>query len=254
PGTRRGRLHAARAPRRASAPSGSRRRRRPTPRSRGGSDTARAARRAVGRRASTRAPRLRAATRPRDRRSGSRRGRSPRRAPRRAGSRSFRRLHPPADDGRLGAAPAGDDADPSLIGIADDLRIGGRREERGPDLLLGVVAQLMRPRLAAWKEREVPRRHHTLSVRSAERRRAFEDEQPLLLACMPVVARGVTWCELVHRAAPPLRAERFADAPDLLEQVQKPVPSGTGRGLRGSPGCGPPALYSEGATSFGPSA
>ena len=35
---------------------------------------------------------------------------------------------------------------------------------------------------------------------------------------------------------------------------QKPTPSGGGSGLAGSPGRAGPALYSDGATSFGPSA
>jgi hypothetical protein len=88
---------------------------------------------------------------------------------------------------------------------------------------------------------------------------------------MPVVrAEALARAELVDRAAPADRPEPWADLelagrvavavvarPELrCEEIdaQKPGPSGAGSGLVGSPGRAPPSLYSDGATSFGPSA
>ena len=112
----------------------------------------------------------------------------------------------------------------------------------------------MRPGLAAGKDGEVPRPQRLLPVGRAQRRRSDEYEEPLLLPDVPVVPRLLAWSELVDGAAPLDRADRVADPPELLEEVQNPIPSGAASGLRGSCGLGPPSLYSDGATSFGPSA
>jgi hypothetical protein len=85
---------------------------------------------------------------------------------------------------------------------------------------------------------------------------------------MPVVrADALARRELELRPAPERPPELLAEAPlaarelrprlrfgQLVEEVQKPIPSGGGSGLAGRPSRAGPSLYSEGATSFGPSA
>jgi hypothetical protein len=81
-------------------------------------------------------------------------------------------------------------------------------------------------------------------------------------------ADALARCELVDGATPERRADLVAEAPlttrvlsssvglgKLVEEVdQKPMPSGGGSGLFGRPSRAGPSLYSDGATSFGPSA
>lgn len=126
----------------------------------------------------------------------------------------------------------------------------------------------MRARGPAREDGDVPRPQDLLAVVRAQRGRACEDEQPLLLADVPVVGRdALAGRELVRRAAPERRSEVVAEpalAPriagarvngrKLVEEIQKPTPPGAVSGLVARPGRAPPSLYSDGATSFGPSA
>jgi hypothetical protein len=123
---------------------------------------------------------------------------------------------------------------------------------------------------AARENRYVPWTQRLLAIGPTQRRVARQDEEPLLLGDMPVIrADPFALAELIDGAAPSERAEPRAELelarrialtivarPELrVEEIgaQKPGPSGAGSGLVGSPGRAPPSLYSDGATSFGPS-
>jgi hypothetical protein len=108
--------------------------------------------------------------------------------------------------------------------------------------------------LAAGEPRDLPRRKLSIAGRGPQREATGQRDQAFLLAVLPVVGRRVSRRELVERAAPERPGETIVETPGLVvEQVQNPTPSGAGSGLVGSPGRTPPSLYSEGATSFGPS-
>ncbi len=112
----------------------------------------------------------------------------------------------------------------------------------------------MRTALAAREPRDLPRRKLSIAGRCAQGEAAGQRDQALLLAVLPVVRRRVSRLELVERAAPERGRETLAETLRLVvEEVQKPTPSGAGSGLAANPGRGPPSLYSDGATSFGPS-
>jgi hypothetical protein len=120
----------------------------------------------------------------------------------------------------------------------------------------------------AQEDGDVPRAENLLAVGRAQRGRADQYQQPLLLADVPVVGRdALAGQELVGGPAPQRRPEVVAepalalrvagarvDGRKLVEEIQKPTPPGAGSGLVTRPGRAPPSLYSDGATSFGPSA
>ena len=112
----------------------------------------------------------------------------------------------------------------------------------------------MDPALATREPRDLPRLELALALRGAQCETAGQRDQALLLAVLPVVGRRAARRELVERATPERGGESLAETLGfVVEEVQKPIPSSAGSGLVGSPGRGPPSLYSDGATSFGPS-
>src|SRR5581483_4345194 len=148
----------------------------------------------------------------------------------------------------LAVLPAADRLDPAAIGIDHDLGIGERREEDEPRGLRCLVAHLMSAGFAAWEDVEIPRAEHLLAVRCPQRRRAGEDEQPLLLPDLPVVLALLPGSELEQLAAPELRTKLAAETARPLaigqrrEEVQSPGPSRGGSGLCGRPSRGSPSL------------
>ena len=130
-----------------------------------------------------------------------------------------------------------------------------RREDENARRPAAAIVERVGAVFALGKADDVARAQLALAPRRAQSGRARDDDGPLFVADVEVIRPElVAGLELVERATPERGGESLAETLGfVVEEVQKPIPSSAGSGLVGSPGRGPPSLYSDGATSFGPS-